>query len=171
MIKNYKKYIKENIDYPINKINFILDNIYPEIKYQIFNLTSEKNDIQKAIYELSKNNKQAFEDVYKKIVNMSYFYHQESLNENYKENINSIEDVFNIPYTYVDRCFDLLLDIICEEKGISEKSFNDIDKTKSYLESFFDNNKEILLEIDKFSNSNKRSKYCAEFLYDKYFNN
>jgi len=82
---------------------------------------------------------------------------------------------FNIwdpqPKTYIDNVFDNLMRIICDEKRISEKSFTELDNTKSYIESYFDNNQEILLECDRFSSDKKRSQYCAEELYYKYFQN
>lgn len=69
--------------------------------------------------------------------------------------------------TYVDDVFDHVLDIICQVNGISEKSFKQLDNTKNYLEKFFDNNPEILVDID--ANSDKRWQYTAELIYDKYF--
>jgi hypothetical protein len=81
-------------------------------------------------------------------------------------------DLFNPPTkTYVDRVFDDLMNIICEEKGISEKSFKAVDDTKAYLESYFDNNQDVLLECDSFSQARKRSQYCAEELYYQHFQN
>ena len=96
--------------------------------------------------------------------------HIQSLNEWYKYPKNA--SIFNMPeYTYIDKVFDNLLYIIMQEKGISEKSFKLVDDNKDYLEKFFDNNKEILIKIDRFSNENKRSEYCAEYLYSQYFQN
>ena len=77
---------------------------------------------------------------------------------------------FKIPKrTYVDDVFDHVLDIICQVNGISEKSFKQLDNTKNYLEKFFDNNPEVLVDID--ANNDKRYQYTAELIYDKYFNN
>jgi hypothetical protein len=70
--------------------------------------------------------------------------------------------------TYVDDVFDHLMNIICQVNGISEKSFKQLDNTKAYIEKFFDNNQEVLLDID--TNSDKRYQYTAEIIYDKYFN-
>jgi len=69
----------------------------------------------------------------------------------------------------VDDVFDHVLDIICQVNGISEKSFKQLNDTKDYVEKFFDNNPEILVDID--ANSDKRYQYTAELIYDKYFNN
>jgi len=75
---------------------------------------------------------------------------------------------WNVPVrTYVDDVFDYLLDIICNVNHISEKSFKKYDETKDYVEKFFDNNPEILLDIDEYST--KRPQYTAEYIYDKYF--
>ena len=77
---------------------------------------------------------------------------------------------FNIPVTtYVDDVFDHVVDILCQVNGISEKSFNELDNTKKYVETYFDNNQEVLLEIDK--NSDKRYQYTAELIYNEHFNN
>jgi hypothetical protein len=59
--------------------------------------------------------------------------------------------------------------LVCDVNGISEKAFKKLDDTKEYLEKFFDNNPEILLDIDKMND--KRYQYTGEFIYDKYFNN
>jgi hypothetical protein len=91
-----------------------------------------------------------------------------SINEWYKQQ-DLTKITFSVEKTYVDKVFDNLMDIICQEKGISEKSFKDIDNTRNYLESFFDNNSEILLEIDVFNSHKERTKYCAEYLYSKWF--
>jgi hypothetical protein len=97
-----------------------------------------------------------------------------NINESYKPatefEINKFG--FNIPvYNYVDEVFDALMNILMTTKGISEKSFKLIDDTKKYVESYFDNNQDILLDIDEYQQGNKRPQYCAEYLYDKHFNN
>ena len=104
-----------------------------------------------------------------KKVNMK---HIKLINEMYKEpkefNRNSFG--FDVPVrNYVDDVFDHLMNIICQVNGISEKSFKQLDDTKAYIEKFFDNNPEILLDIDE--NNDKRYQYTAEILYDKYFSN
>lgn len=92
------------------------------------------------------------------------------INEFYKiPEFDSINKIFTIEKTYTDEVFDCLMDILCSEKGISEKSFKDIDNTRNYLEGFFDNNQEILIEIDEFNSHNERPSYCAEYIYSKYF--
>ena len=95
-----------------------------------------------------------------------------SLNERYKvPKINNISDVFNLPYTYIDKVFDNLQNILMEVHQVSEKSFTQLDQLKNYLELYFDNNQEILLKIDKLRNENKREKFIAEILYYEYFQN
>jgi len=94
----------------------------------------------------------------------------QKLNEWYKFPENY--DIFNPPtQTYVDKVFDCLLYIILHEKGISEKAFKDIDNTKNYLESFFDNNKEIFPIMDAFNSEKSRPNFCAEHLYHEFFKN
>ena len=85
-----------------------------------------------------------------------------------QEKYKNISDIFTIP-TFVDRVFDQLVNIICDEHQISEKDFTNWDNTTKYVRGYFDNNKEILLDIDRFKD--KRYQLCAEYLYDKHFNN
>lgn len=93
------------------------------------------------------------------------------MNENYKETkLKNIEDIFNREYTYVDSVFDKIVGIMCNVHGISEKDFKSYTNIKKYVEDYFDNNQEILLEIDRFNQSKKRAEYCAEFLFDINFN-
>lgn len=92
--------------------------------------------------------------------------------ESYKEPIiKSIDDVFNQTQTYHDIVFDCLVDIICCENNISEKDFNKYDQTVKYVRTFWDNNQDILLEIDEFSSNKSRPQYCAEYLFNRYFTN
>jgi hypothetical protein len=94
----------------------------------------------------------------------------EFVNERYKETeITSIEDVFNIESTFVDKVFDHLVQIVCDVHHISEKSFKQWDETTDYIRSYFDNNPDILQDIDKFKN--RRYEFCAEYLFDKHFSN
>jgi hypothetical protein len=96
--------------------------------------------------------------------------HVKRINEMYKSpteyETNSFG--FKIPVrTYVDDVFDHLMNIICQVNGIGEKSFKKLDDTKAYIEQFFDNNPDVILDIDKLND--KRYQYTAEFIYDKYF--
>lgn len=96
------------------------------------------------------------------------------LYESYKEPKDYTKNSFgfDVPvYTYVDKVFDHLLQIICDENGIGEKDFTDFDNTKKYLELFFDNNPDILVDIDQYQQTNGRYQLCAEHLYNKYFQN
>jgi len=96
--------------------------------------------------------------------------HVKLITEMYKEPKEYIKNSFGFDEpirTYTDNVFDSLLDIICQVNGISEKSFKLFDETKDYVEKFFDNNSEILIDIDR--RSNKRYQYTAEYIYDKYF--
>lgn len=89
------------------------------------------------------------------------------MNEKYKDiKSKNLEDFFNSEYTYVDSVFDKIVGIMCDVHGISEKDFKSYTNIKKYIEEYFDNNQEILLEIDSFNQSKKRAEYCAEFLFD-----
>jgi hypothetical protein len=94
------------------------------------------------------------------------------MNESYKPATEFVTNLggFRLPvYNYVDCVFDCLLNILLELSQTSEKDFVGIDNSKKYLEMYFDTNQEILLEIDAFQRENKRYKFCAEYLYDKFF--
>lgn len=92
------------------------------------------------------------------------------LNERYKEiETSNIDDIFNYENTFVDKVFDHLVQIVCDVNHISEKSFKEWDQTHDYIEMYFDNNQEILQEIDDFTG--RRYQFCAEYLYEKHFNN
>lgn len=98
--------------------------------------------------------------------------YEEFINERYKEPSSYSTNSFGwkVPdKTYVDDIFDYLVDIVCEENSISEKNFTKWDQTTEYIRLYVDNNSEILQEMDEYKD--KRPRYCAEFLYDKYFNN
>ena len=96
--------------------------------------------------------------------------HVKLITEMYKDPKEYITNDFgwDVPVrTYVDDVFDHLHFIMCDVNYISEKDFTNQDSTKKYIETFFDNNPEILLDIDRFED--KRHQYTAEYLYDKYF--
>jgi len=90
----------------------------------------------------------------------------EMYNKNPEYEINSFGWKFPVR-NYVDDVFDHISHIYCNEKHISEKSFNQLDEAESYLKNMFDNNPEILEEINNLKD--KRKEYTAEFVYDKYF--
>jgi len=75
-MKSFSQFINENIDYPIIKINMMLDKMTPDLKIKIFDLTEEKCDIKLALYELSKNPIQ-FNKMWEEFEKRFYFYHQE----------------------------------------------------------------------------------------------
>lgn len=96
----------------------------------------------------------------------------EYINESYKKPKNYTVNSFgwNVPdRTFVDDVFDYLIDILFDVNGISEKDFTKYDQTKSYVEKYFDNNPEVLQDIDRFKD--RRARFCAEYLYDLHFNN
>ena len=92
----------------------------------------------------------------------------EMYNKNPEYEINSFG--WKLPVrNYVDDVFDHISYIYCNDNNISEKSFGQVDEADSYIKSIFDNNSEILEEIDNLKD--KRKEYTAEFIYDKYFKN
>lgn len=62
-----------------------------------------------------------------------------------------------------------IIEIIREEKGVSEKSFKQYDEIINFVKEKF--NEEMKNESIELYNNGKRIDYIAEMLYDKYFNN
>lgn len=68
-----------------------------------------------------------------------------------------------------NRVINSIIEIIREEKKVSEKSFSDYDAIiKKVKESFSD---DMFNESVKLYNQNKRISYIAEMLYDNWFKN
>jgi hypothetical protein len=66
-----------------------------------------------------------------------------------------------------ERIRGLLANIIADEKNISEKSFKLYDEVINHVKSDFSD--KMFAEANMMYNQNKRLKYIAELLYDKYF--
>lgn len=97
-----------------------------------------------------------------------------NINESYKKPTEYDTNLpgLNIPiYTYVDKVFDHLVQIVCDVNNVSEKDFTNWDNTKKYIEMYFDNNQEVLLDIDQYLSSKGRFQLCAEHLFNKHFQN
>jgi hypothetical protein len=104
---------------------------------------------------------------------MFYKFSDFNVNESYKTPKEYVKNIFgfNVPVrTYIDDIFDYLVNMNCDINKISEKDFKNWDKTKEFIETYFDNNDDIILEINEFKEDNSRYQYCAEYIYDKYFN-
>lgn len=95
-----------------------------------------------------------------------------NINERYSTSIETkIINGFKIPKTYfIDYVFDHIVYIICNEKHISEKNFKEYDNIINYTKEIFDINEEIINDINDFEIDDKRYEYCAEYIYNKYFN-
>lgn len=78
----------------------------------------------------------------------------------------SFEDIFNKEYRYIDAVHSSLIDIIANERGISEKSFSLYDDIISEVNSLFESNKysKFILDCEK---NKYRAQYCAEIIYSK----
>jgi len=63
----------------------------------------------------------------------------------------------------VKRC---LHDIISNVKGISEKSFKQVDELKKRIDDAFTYNPEIDETIRRYEQKKSRVEYCAEHVYD-----
>jgi len=67
-------------------------------------------------------------------------------------------------YSYKVRGF--LIDVYCDENGISEKDFKKLDKIMSYIDKIIESNEFVKTTIDEFENKKRRERYCAEYIYD-----
>lgn len=96
--------------------------------------------------------------------------HLKLITEMYKPATKYIKNDFgwDVPVrTFVDDVFDGIKHIISEVEHVSEKSFKQLDEIHKRTEEMFDNNSEILVDIDRLND--KRYQYVAEYIYDKYF--
>jgi len=92
----------------------------------------------------------------------------EMYNKNPDHEINSFG--WKVPIrNYVDDVFDHIDYIYCNEHNISEKSFKQSDDAVLFIRNIFDNNPEIIKEINNLKD--KRKEYTAEVIYDKYIKN
>lgn len=101
-------------------------------------------------------------------------YSDYNINESYKKPTEYEKNWagFDVPvYTYVDKAFDHLVQIVCDVNQISEKDFTNWDNTRNYIELYFDNNQDVLLDIDQYQQTNARYQLCAEHLFNKHFQN
>lgn len=89
----------------------------------------------------------------------------------YEEWSLDLKAIFNKEYTYVDAVKNHLHDIICDEKGVSEKSFKKVDQITDYLKKYFLTNQELLSICDEYSSDKKRPELCAEIIYYENFSN
>lgn len=89
----------------------------------------------------------------------------------YNQFINeSIGDIFNRKYTYSDRVKDDLIGILMEVQRISEKDFKKIDNIVELVKNYISENdiKNIILDCEQ---NNKRSRLCAELIYNDIIKN
>jgi hypothetical protein len=92
----------------------------------------------------------------------------ESLNENMR-----YKDFFGKEISHneaLQKFFrDTLVNIIVDERGISEKSFSMYDDVINEVKVLCDNNPYIYEMANKFYNQKRRINLLAEQIYDKYF--
>jgi hypothetical protein len=77
----------------------------------------------------------------------------------------NISSVFNYTRTYSDEVSSSLIDIIMRENGVSEKSFSRVDAIMKNVKELLTNNKEVKDIIAEYETENKRSNFCAEYIY------
>lgn len=64
---------------------------------------------------------------------------------------------------------DNIIQIIMDERGISEKAFKSYDEVIDEVKKLCDNNSEIYEKAEKYYQKGKRLKLLAEECYDKYY--
>ena len=68
-----------------------------------------------------------------------------------------------------ERVIDSIIEIIREERGVSEKSFKECDEIINFVKDRFDN--DMLERSSVLYKKGKRISYISEILYDESFNN
>jgi hypothetical protein len=66
-----------------------------------------------------------------------------------------------------NRIISYIVDILMEENGVSEKSYSKVDEIVTNVKNVF--TEELFIETQSLYNQNKRLKFIAEILYDKYY--
>jgi len=74
-LKKFSEFVKETVDYPVDKIQIILDVMNMNLKFKIFDLTKEKSDIHLALIELSKD-EENFNYIWNSVHDNLYFRNQ-----------------------------------------------------------------------------------------------
>lgn len=95
-----------------------------------------------------------------------------NLNESFRDNKSgmALPEMMNHKSSYHDRVANHIIDIITNERGISEKSFRQYDEVIDEVENFYNNNKKELDDvISIFINNNWRVNFCAEKIYADFF--
>ena len=59
-----------------------------------------------------------------------------------------------------------LIDVYCDENGISEKAFSKLDQIIPYIDNIIESNEFVKTTIDEFENKKRRANYCAEYIYE-----
>lgn len=85
----------------------------------------------------------------------------------------SIDDIFNkFKNTYENLVRNSIIDIIAENRKISEKNYDKLDLIKLEVDELFNKNKlQFTDEINLYEKNKFRYKYVAEIYYNKYIDN
>lgn len=95
-----------------------------------------------------------------------------SVNESFRDDKSgmSLSDMMRHKASYRDGVACSLINIITNERGISEKAYSAYDAVMEEVDKFYDSNKEELdALISEFEEGGKRKDYCAERIYSDYF--
>lgn len=87
--------------------------------------------------------------------------------EKRKSNMVRLNENLFVEYSYKDRVSSDLKRVIMDIRGISEKSFSLLDELDIEIDDFCTEDIENI--INDFEIKKYRSKFCAEFLYNKFF--
>lgn len=98
----------------------------------------------------------------------------QKINESFRDNIKgmNLNDMMQHKPSYKDKVACDLINIVTNERRISEKSFSEWDAVTKEIEDYYESNKEFLDDIiDDYESNEWRTSYCAEKIYAENFSN
>jgi hypothetical protein len=81
-----------------------------------------------------------------------------------------MQELFSKRPSYKDQVACNLIDILMEVRGISEKSFSQLDDLFAEVENFWENNPSVRETVANFETNLKRPRLCAETLFADHYN-
>jgi hypothetical protein len=146
---------------------------YDSPKGELSSFTKGEEDRKRLVSKLSKADKKTYKE-WIKTPDGSKSLNLFKINEGFKDDKSgfSLEQLMDHTNSYKNNVRNDLHHIVCNTKGISEKSFTQLDELSNKLESFYENNKKDLDSIiNEFNDNDYRSTFCAETIYSKYSDN
>lgn len=85
-----------------------------------------------------------------------------------RERTKNYAGFYSFKETFTSRVKHLLVDIIMEEEGISEKNFTGVDQATREVRRFFQHSKKAKTLLSNLEKQEVRPRYAAEFIYNKW---